>query len=96
VRKATKISKTGIVIRCSKCHLPGHNMSTCTNISGAGPSQAGGSWSAGGSSQPTGYKSLQDHSQQALSQLQDEPKCYCYAFQHTKEHDKWLKKDFHI
>lgn len=57
MRKATKISKTGTVIRCSKCHLPGHNKSTCTNISGAGPSQAGGSWSAGGSSQPTGYKS---------------------------------------
>jgi hypothetical protein len=53
VRKATKISKIGTVIRYSKCHLPGHNKSTCTNISGAGPSQAGGSRSAGSSSQPT-------------------------------------------
>jgi len=64
VRKATKMSKTGTIIRCSKYRLPGHNKSTCTNISGAGPSHAGGSQRAGGNSQsvpvsqPTGYKSV--------------------------------------
>ena len=58
IRKATKMPKTGTVIKCSKCHLPGHNRTTCTNISGAGSSQAGGSQSAGGSSQPKGNESF--------------------------------------
>jgi hypothetical protein len=39
-RKATKMLKTGIVIRCSKCRLLGHNRSTCEKRSGAGTSQA--------------------------------------------------------
>ena len=42
-RKATKMPKTGTVIRCSKCHMPGHNRSTCEKRSRAGTSQAGGS-----------------------------------------------------
>jgi hypothetical protein len=42
-RKATKMPKTGTIIRCSKCHLPGHNRSTCEQRSGAGTSHAGGS-----------------------------------------------------
>jgi hypothetical protein len=58
VKKATKMPKIGTVIRCSRCHLPGHNRSTCTNISVAGTSQAGGSQSTGGSSQPKGNQSL--------------------------------------
>ncbi|XP_066374845.1 uncharacterized protein [Miscanthus floridulus] len=89
VRKATKMSKTGTIIRCSKCRLPGHNKSTCTNISGAGPSHAGGSQRAGGSSQsipvsqPTGYKSV-PVSQPTGSQSA------------AGEHGKWYKKDCYI
>jgi hypothetical protein len=71
VRKTTKMPKTGTIIRCSKCHLPGHNRSTCTNISATGTSQAGGSQSTGGSSHPKRISHLQDHTQQVLSQLQE-------------------------
>ena len=42
-RKATKMPKNGTVIRCSKCHMPGHSRSTCEKRSRAGTSQAGGS-----------------------------------------------------
>jgi hypothetical protein len=67
-RKATKMPKTGTIIRCSKCHCTGHNRTTCDKINGARTSQAGnthavnseggGSQSvAGGTSQPTGSQS---------------------------------------